>query len=72
MTETEGEKKNQEGKRTENRRKEKRQNMKNTHLLGGCSSGGDFTIKLGNFEILEPNLPTRRGFSPSFVCNAKD
>ena len=49
MTETEGEKKKPGGKRTENRRKEKGQNMKNTHLLGGCSSC-DFYCTTG--EIL--------------------
>ena len=49
MTETEGEKKNHGGKRTENRRKEKGQNMKNTHLLDWCHEGAVFTIKLGKF-----------------------
>ena len=39
MTETEGEEKKHRGKGTENRRKEKGQNMKNTHLLGGCHVG---------------------------------
>ena len=38
------------GKGTENRSKEKGQNMKNTHLLGGCRVGVIFTIKIG--EIL--------------------
>ena len=49
MTETEGEKKNHWGKRTDNRSKEKGQNMENTHLLGGCHVGVIFTIKLGKF-----------------------
>ena len=44
MTETEGEKKKQGGKRTENRRKENGQNIKNTHLLGECHVGVIFTI----------------------------
>ena len=37
------------GKRTENWRKEKGQNMKNTHLLGGCHVGVIFITNLGTF-----------------------
>ena len=47
MTETEGEKNNHGGKRAENRRKENGQNVKSTHLLGGCHVGVIFTVKLG-------------------------
>ena len=46
MTETEGENRNQGGKRAENRRKEKGQNMQDTHLLGGCHVGAIFTLNL--------------------------
>ena len=63
MTETEGEKTHHGGKRTENRRKENGQNMKNTHLSGGCHVVVSLLQNWGNFEILKPNLPTTRGLS---------
>ena len=37
------------GKKTKKQKKTKCQDMKSTHLLGGCLFGALLTVKLGNF-----------------------
>ena len=64
MTETEREKKNHGGKRTENRKKRKGPKHEEHPPFRWISCGGDLYYK--SREILrfwKPNLPTRRGLS---------
>ena len=52
------------GEKEKETEEDKSQNMKDTHLLGGCLFGAFFTVKLGIFWDFWPKHTHQEGLEP--------